>query len=140
MNEDETVRRFIEHHVGRGATLLGSATGNRSGIDALLRLPDGLSLAAEGKGMRQHWGSSQKTFDDGFARLPQIAAGLKAQRMDGNLIRNNFQPNMVALVLPATDHFRRHSAAFLPVFEAMGYGLYWVDEATVQTGVAPRAM
>jgi len=110
--------------------------GRGRGIDICFEDAAGLRHAFEAKGSHHSWGRCQKYFDDGFARLPQMAFGLKELRIGG--IWQAISPHKVSLVVPANGHFERHAESFIPAFVVLGYGLYYAHPDHLELRVEPR--
>lgn len=138
MNEDEAIVALVDAApaLGLGA-LVGMALGHDPGLDAVFR-SGGQHHAFEVKGSHPLRLRCQMNFDGGFARLPQIAHGLKHRRLNRVLLERNLRPTLVSLAVPYCPHMEEHAEAFLGAFRALGYGLFYVTPGHVWPVVQPH--
>lgn len=138
MNEDETIRRLADAAPALGlGTLVGMALGHDAGLDAVF-LRGRQHHAFEVKGLHTSRLRCQQNFDSGFARLPQIAFGLKHRRRNRELLERNLRPTLVSLAVPHCRHMEVHAEAFLDAFRTLGYGLFYVTANRVWSAVQPH--
>ncbi|MCM8738839.1 hypothetical protein M5E06_32640 [Azospirillum sp. A1-3] len=139
LSEDEVAEALIASaNQLRLGDLVGCAVGGQTGFDVAFLTASQLLHAFEVKGGHPSWGCCQQSFDSGFARLPQIASGLRSLRTLDNRVEHNVKPDLVSLAVPDTEHFRRHSGAFVYAFDVLGYGLYLVGPGAVECILPPR--
>jgi hypothetical protein len=154
---ENDVVNALRKHFERDHKVLGFAHGYARGVDLAVCLSDGSVLFVEAKGCspgtkpkRQRL-ACQLAWDSGFARLPQLEAGVKeiwAIPEGGSkrqLVRQAFKPDCVGIAVPDLPYFREHFRRFEEHMLRNGFGVWFVNPdgsagATVIEVLAPRCV